>query len=225
MLNKSVVTSSMEYYDISPVISEKLAVFPGDTAFKRRVVMDFGHGHHIGLSSIETTVHLGAHVDAPSHYHAQGQTIDSRGLHYYLGNAQVISVQLPRGERIRAEHFTGVAISAKRVLFKTRSFPDPNHWNDDFNSFSPELIHDLAKKGVILVGIDTPSCDPATSKLLEAHQAIFKNNMANLEGLILDEVPDGMYHLVALPLRIEGGDASPVRAVLWKKGGSDPWNS
>jgi arylformamidase len=64
------------------------------------------------------------------------------------------------------------------------------------------------------VGIDTPSVDPMTSKALEAHNAVADHDMAVLEGVVLDAVPPGLYTLVALPLRIEGADASPVRAVL-----------
>jgi arylformamidase len=200
--------------DVSPLISSRTAVFPGDQSFERKVALDFAQGDHLALSSILTTVHLGAHTDAPNHYHRQGQAIHERALEYYLGRCQVISVQLPRGERIELRHLEGIEIQAPRVLFKTGSFPNPDQWNGDFNSFSPELIDVLARKKVILVGIDTPSVDPAESKGLEAHQAIYRNGLAILEGIVLDEVPDGIYTLIALPLKIEGGDASPVRAVL-----------
>ncbi|MGZ3689604.1 MAG: cyclase family protein, partial [Bdellovibrionota bacterium] len=82
---------------------------------------------------------------------------------------------------------------------------------------SAELIDALAAKGVILVGIDTPSVDPAEDQALETHQAIARHNLANLEGIVLDQVPEGIYELTALPLKLQGADASPVRAVLWKK--------
>jgi arylformamidase len=100
------------------------------------------------------------------------------------------------------------------VLISTGSFPDPDSWNNDFNSLSPELIDDLATKGVKLLGIDTPSVDPADSKGLESHQAIFRHDLCVLEGLILNRVPAGRYTLVALPLRLKDADASPVRAIL-----------
>jgi arylformamidase len=100
------------------------------------------------------------------------------------------------------------------VLLRTGTFPDPDQWNEDFAALSPELVHALAAQGVRLVGIDTPSVDPMTSKALEAHNAVADHDMAVLEGVVLDAVPPGLYTLVALPLRIEGADASPVRAVL-----------
>ena len=203
-----------KFYDISPLLSERTAVFPGDQAFERKVAMDFARGDPLALSSILSTVHLGAHTDAPSHYHRDGESIDQRGLHYYLGACQVVTISLPRGERILPEHLNGVAIRAPRVLFKTGSFPNPDSWNADFNSLSPELVDWLAVKGGLLVGLDTPSVDPADSKALESHQAIYRGNMAILEGVVLEGVPDGVYTLIALPLKIEGGDASPVRAIL-----------
>lgn len=105
-------------------------------------------------------------------------------------------------------------ITAPRVLFKTGSYPDPTHFNTDFCSLSPELIEELALNGVCLVGIDTPSIDPAESKDLPSHAMVAAHDLAILEGVVLDHVADGVYTLVALPLRIEGADASPVRAVL-----------
>jgi arylformamidase len=103
------------------------------------------------------------------------------------------------------------------VLFKTGSFPDPNQWNGDFNALSPELIEHLADQGVVTVGIDTPSVDPADSKALESHQALFRRDVAVLEGLILNRVTPGVYTLVALPLALKDADASPVRAILLER--------
>lgn len=200
--------------DISPAISSKLAVFPGDTPFSRDVQLDTKKGDLFTLSSLNTTVHLGAHTDAPNHYHADGVGIDQRSLNFYLGPCQVIEVSLQRNERILPEHLNHKEINQRRVLFKTNSFPDPNKWNDDFNALSPQLIEYLQTKNVILVGIDTPSVDLANDKELLTHTQIYKNDMAILEGIILKEVDVGSYQLIALPLKIVDGDASPVRAVL-----------
>lgn len=201
-------------YDISPLIHEKTAVFPGDTVFERQVLMDTSKGDHLGLSWVKSTLHLGAHTDAANHYHRQGVGIEAAPLEKYIGPCQVIHVQISRGQRIGLSVLQGKKISAAKVLFRTDSFPDPDHWNSDFNSLSPELINELAKQGVHLVGIDTPSVDPETSKELESHQALWKNQMAVLEGIVLSDVQEGHYELVALPLKIKNADASPVRAIL-----------
>lgn len=204
----------MNLIDISPVISPSIAVFPGDTPFSQNELLSFKKGDHLGLSSITTTVHLGAHADAPSHYDPKGESIESRDLNYYYGKAQVISVSLSPNERITPENLNNTEIKCQRVLFKTSSFTDPDKWRDDFNSLSPELIEYLDSKGVQLVGIDTPSVDPANDKELLSHKAIAQKDMAILEGIFLENVKEGIYTLMAFPLKIKGAEASPVRAVL-----------
>lgn len=201
-------------FDVSPVVHAGSAVFPGDVPFERQVSLDCRRGDTLTLSSIKTTVHVGAHADAPSHYSAEGQTIEQRSLQYYLGKAQVVSLCPGPGERIRVSHWGKRDVLAPRVLFHTGSFPNPDEWTDDFNSLSSELIEFLAERGVCLVGIDTPSIDPATDKELLSHHAVYRRNVAVLEGLVLNGVPDGVYDLIALPLALKEGDASPVRAVL-----------
>src|SRR5438552_18881185 len=101
-----------------------------------------------------------------------------------------------------------------RLLFATGTYPDWQNWNSDFAALSVELIDFLHDRGVITVGIDTPSVDLFESKDLPAHKAILRCNMSILEGLVLKDVPEGTYELIALPLPLVGFDASPVRAVL-----------
>ncbi len=204
--------------DISPVVSAKTAVFPGDTPYARAIALDFAQGHNLLLSSITTTVHIGAHCDAPNHYDPSGAAIDARPLDYYLGPCEVVRVKVGRNERITPAHLGGRAPRAPRVLFHTGTFPDPDQWNGDFASLSAPLVEWLAERGVRLVGIDTPSVDPAEDKILESHRAVFARDLAVLEGIVLDHVPEGLYTLVALPLRLAGADASPVRAVLVEGG-------
>lgn len=200
-------------YDISPTIHEGLAVWPGDVKFEKHFSMQLSKGDNLDLGSIKTTLHLGAHADAISHYSEGGETIESMYLDAYIGDCQVIKVGAPYGERVKPQHLPG-KIKARRLLLRTDSYLNPDHFNEDFCSLSPELIEYCASQGVQLIGIDTPSVDPFDSKKLEAHQALKKFSVVNLEGLVLDSVPDGIYFLSALPLKILGADASPVRAVL-----------
>lgn len=203
-----------EHFDISPLISEEIAVFPGDQPFSRQVSLSFAKGDHLELSSIVTTVHLGAHADGANHYSPKGQGIQARRLLDYMGLCQVVRMAASPGERIGLRHWGKREVLAPRVLFYTGSFPDPNQWREDFNSLSPELIEYLAGAQVCLVGIDTPSIDPASAKNLESHQAVARHGLSILEGLVLEAVPEGLYHLVALPLPLKDLDASPVRAIL-----------
>lgn len=200
-------------YDITPPISPDLKVWPGDTPPTREVLLDMAAGSNITLSTLRTTVHLGAHADAPSHYGATAPSIEKRPLSLYLGPCQVVSVSVAPNTRVLPDDVT-VPIRAPRVLFRTGSYPDPNHFRQDFAALSPALIAWLHDRGVVLVGLDTPSVDVFDSKDLPSHQALLRHDMAVLETLALEGVPDGVYELIALPLRLVGFDASPVRAVL-----------
>lgn len=200
-------------YDISPAIGPSLAVWPGDTPPERQVLLDMRRGDNLTLSTLRATVHLGAHADAPSHYGADAPTIDQRTLELYLGPCQVIRVPAALRVRIAPSLLPG-PLRAPRVLLATGTCPDPDSWNADFAALAPELVDHLHANGVRLVGIDTPSVDLSDSKDLPAHKRFLANDMAILEGLVLRDVPEGVYELIALPLRLVGFDASPVRAVL-----------
>jgi arylformamidase len=200
-------------YDITPPITPKLAVWPGDTQMSREVLNDMARGDNITLSTLRATTHLGAHADGPNHYGKDAPAIDERGLDYYLGPCQVIRVGVARATRITSAMLPG-EVTTSRVLFATGTYPDPESWNRDFAALSVDLIDFLHHRGVITVGIDAPSVDLFESKDLPAHKAILRCNMSILEGLVLKDVPEGIYELIALPLRLVGFDASPVRAVL-----------
>jgi arylformamidase len=200
-------------YDISPTISARLKVWPGDTLPSREILSDLKRGDTITLSTLRATVHLGAHADAPSHYGLDAPAIHERSLDYYLGACQVMHVPVRRGACIAPAEIK-TAISAPRVLLATGTYPDAENFNEDFAALTPELVNSFHLQGVKLIGIDTPSVDPFLSKDLAAHKMFLKHNMAILEGLVLKDVPAGFYELIALPLKLEGFDASPVRAVL-----------
>lgn len=205
-------------YDLTPPISEQLCVWPGDSPMSREVLLDMRRGANITLSTLRATVHLGAHADAPSHYGVTAPTIETRDLAYYLGPAQLVHAPTPRGERLGIDRFVAALgadrPAAPRVLLGLGSFPDPQHWNNDFAALDPKLVDHLHAQGVRLIGLDSPSVDLFNSKDLPAHQRFLANDMAILEGLILRGIPAGVYELIALPLPLVGFDASPVRAVL-----------
>ncbi len=200
-------------YDISPPVSSGTSVFPGDTPFSREVLMDMRDGDHLTLSTIHSTVHIGSHADAPSHFGARAPSVDQVDLERYVGPCQVIRVDVKLGGLVTPEKI-GNDIESPRVLVATETFPDHQTWNDDFAALAPEAIDHLHRHGVALVGIDTPSVDPAASKDLPAHKRCLENDVAILEGLVLTDVPAGVYELIALPIKLVGFDASPVRAVL-----------
>lgn len=200
-------------YDISPPVSTALKVWPGDTPPAREILRDIRTGDNLTLSTLRATVHLGAHADAPSHYAADGEAIHQRSIEYYLGRCRVIHVTAGPKEQIGPGHLPD-PVGAERVLFATGTSRDPGKFPVDFAALSSDLIDRLGAVGVRLVGIDTPSIDLFASRNLPTHKACLRHDMAILEGLVLQEVPAGFYELIALPLRLVGFDASPVRAIL-----------
>lgn len=207
-----------ELIDISPLVSPRLAVFPGDTPFSREVLLDISHGDNITLSTIRSTVHLGAHADAASHYGRDGATIDAMPLERYVGPCRVIDVSRARSgaarRRVSIADLGEAPIDAERILLRTASAPDPEQWHDGFLGLEPELVDHLAGCGVRLVGVDTPSVDTADSKDLPAHARCLAREVAIVEGLVLRDVAPGRYEFIGLPLRLEGCDGSPIRALL-----------
>lgn len=199
--------------DISPAVTPELRVWPGDTPPSREVLLDMRKGDNITLSTLRSTVHAGAHADGPNHYGADAPAIHERDLDYYIGPCQVVQADVPRGTRVGKEHLKDV-ITAERVLIATGTYPDPTNFNEDFAGLEPDLIAWLNQRGVRTIGIDTPSVDLFSSKDLPAHQMFLQCDMAILEGLVLKDVEPGKYELIALPLKLVGFDASPVRAIL-----------
>ena len=200
-------------FDITPPVHEGLAVWPGDTPPTREVLMELARGDSVTLSTLRATVHLGAHADAPSHYGLGAPSIEARDLELYLGTCRVVDVAVPRGGLVSEADWRD-EFASPRLLIRTGTFPDREQFVTDFAALAPEFVERCAAEGVRLVGIDTPSVDPFSSKSLDAHHAFLRRDMAILEGLDLRGVPAGDYELIALPLRLVGFDASPVRAVL-----------
>ena len=204
---------SRKIWDISQPLRPTLPIWPGDTAFTIRQRWSYGDGSPVNVASIELSTHSGAHADAPLHYDPAGQSIDAVALEPYLGPCRVVDARSAGGaigaELVETHWSPGVS----RMLFRTFDQFPTDRWPSTFTVVSADAIRALAGHGVNLVGIDSPSIDPETSKTMDAHLAV-PRDMRILEGLVLDHVPPGDYELIALPLPLAGLDASPVRAVL-----------
>ncbi|HEY2177635.1 MAG TPA: arylformamidase [Caulobacteraceae bacterium] len=201
-------------WDISQTLRPGLPVWPGDTPFSAGRRWSQGEDSPVTVSRFETTVHAGTHADAPLHY-AVGEA-DAAGveLDAYVGPCRLIDAR-DQGPAIGAV-FVQRAVTAPppRVLFRTYERFPHEAWSSDFTAIEAGAIAALAALGVKLVGLDSPSLDPQDSKTMDAHKAVLAAGMRVLEGLVLDDVPPGDYELIALPLKLAGLDASPVRAVL-----------
>ena len=201
-------------WDISPPVSPASPVVPGDTAFELRWSWELGPDCPVNVSTLTMSPHTGAHADAPLHYDAQGAPIGTLDLMPYLGRCRVIHA-IGCGPLIEWKHLShALRDLPPRVLVRTYERAPLDRFDDALTAYAPETIERLAERGVTLIGIDTASIDPADSKSLFSHQVIRRRGLRVLENLVLDEVPEGDYELIALPLKLVTADASPVRAVL-----------
>ncbi len=207
---------SQMLWDISPPISTASPVFPGDTPYSQRWSARLSADCPVNVSAITLSPHVGAHADAPLHYSPDGLPVGQLALEPFLGPCRVIHVLGSHPLITVADLAPYMHQAPSRILVRTCIKAPVDAWVDSFAAFAPETVHYLAGLGVVLIGLDTASIDPAASKTLDSHQAIRQHDMRVLENLVLDNVPAGDYELIALPLALVQADASPVRAILRK---------
>lgn len=201
-------------WDISPPVHAGSPVFPGDTPYQQQWAAQIAPGCPVNVSAITLSPHLGAHADAPLHYDPQGAAVGELDLQVFIGPCRVIHA-LDCGRLVRPEHLARALHDLpERVLVRLYNHMPQDAFDPALPAFAPETIALLADRGVRLVGTDSASVDPADSKTLDAHQVLRQRGLRVLENLLLDEVPEGDYELIALPLKLMSADASPVRAVL-----------
>ena len=201
-------------YDISPPVGPASPVFPGDTAYQQLWTATLAPGCPVNVSALTLSPHLGAHADAPLHYDPTGAAVGALDLLPYLGPCRVIHAIAP-GPLIEWHHLNHALNDLPpRLLVRTYQRMPIDQWDPNLSAFAPETLERLADLGVLLVGIDSASIDPADSKNLPSHQVIRQRGLRVLENLVLDDIPEGDYELIALPLKLMLADASPVRAIL-----------
>lgn len=202
-------------YDITRTISPALQVWPGDTPFSFEMALRKSEGSPVNLTTLTLSAHTGTHADAPYHYDDGGAHPAGLSLEPYIGPAHVVTIARQRGGIVPTD-FEGRDLNGmRRLLIHTRvsDLPD-NQWSQNFPYPTVELIDWLGEQGTVLLGVDMPSVDTFDSKTLDCHHRLYQHGIANLETLCLKDVPDGVYELVALPLKIDGVCGSPVRAIL-----------
>jgi arylformamidase len=200
-------------WDISPPVQPGSPVFPGDAPYQQTWGATLSDTCPVNVATLTLSPHTGAHADAPLHYSADGAAVGALDLAPYLGPCRVIHA-IGCGPLIEWHHLQhAVHGLPPRVLVRTCA-RQPDGWDDALSAYAPDTVARLADAGVLLIGIDTASIDPADSKALPSHQVIRQRGLRVLENLVLDAVPEGDYELIALPLKLMTADASPVRAVL-----------
>ncbi len=201
-------------WDISSPLHPGSPVFPGDTPYRQDWVATIAPGCPVNVSALTLSPHVGSHADAPLHYDAQGEPVGALDLLPYLGPCRVIHA-IGCGALIGWQHLAhALQDLPPRLLVRTYERMPVDRWDPALSAFAAGTLERLADLGVLLVGIDSASIDPADSKMLPSHQVLRQRGLRVLENLVLDAVPEGDYELIALPLKLMLADASPVRAIL-----------
>lgn len=203
------------WIDITQTLKRGIPNWPGDTPFSFGVSYSKEQTGSVNIGKMETSMHTGTHADAPFHFDSAAPTIELLDINLFIGDAYV--VDCVGVQEIGPEHIENVNLQgAPRLLLKTvptisSTFPD------EIPIIKPELADYLKKQEVFLIGVDNPSVDPIDSKQVAAHHALYQHGITIVEGLMLEHVEPGLYDFIALPLKIEGADGAPVRAVIRKK--------
>lgn len=200
-------------FDISMALHAKTPEWPGDVPFQFHLSVTKEQSGSVNIGELSTSTHIGTHIDAPFHYDDNGLKVEDLPLDIYLTTAQVIDVS--GTAKITVNDLPAIEEGVEAVLLHTATWQDRSTFPTSWPEFDAEIAEWMANKGIRLLGVDVPSIDPQSSKDLPMHQAMNRAERYILEGIVLDGVPDGVYQLAALPLKITGADGSPVRAVLY----------
>lgn len=206
--------------DISQPVKSDSATFPGDTPYKRDVVLTYEKSQVVNLTALTMSPHVGTHVDAPSHIKGdmsvESDLVGHLPLEPFIGPCLVVDLA-PTTEGIEWKHvekkLEGKQLPA-RIIFRTQEKIRYEVFEDEYSFFTTDLVTQLASRGVRVMGIDAPSADHIRSKTLEAHHELDKLGMTWLENLDLTNTKEGEYFLIAFPIKFMELEASPVRAVL-----------
>jgi len=207
----------MAIHDISLSISESLVTWPSDPSISITQVSHLDRGDHATVSHLEMGAHTGTHVDAPAHFIQGGAGVDTLDLNTLVGLALVAEAR--DAEALTADVLAELAIplGTERVLFRTRN---SNLWargeqefQEDFVAITEDGARWLIERGITLVGVDYLSVAPYGASV-PTHRMLLQAGVVVVEGLNLSGIRPGMYQLVCLPLKIEGGDGAPARAIL-----------
>ena len=203
-------------YDISVPIRSGGIVYPGNPEIDITLQQAVAKGAGANVSAIRFGSHTGTHADASRHFFDDGQPVDQIPLDRLIGPALLVSfpdeVRAVGAAELKAHDLKG----SRRILLRTRNsvLLSQKQFAPDYTYLAPDGAEYLVDKGVELVGIDYLSIEQFHSGHHRTHRTLLGKSVVILEGLDLSVPPPGEYQLICLPLRIEGGDGAPARAVL-----------
>ncbi len=202
----------MTFFDISRTITDDPLVYPDDPPVRMEPLFRIGTGSPFNVLQLNWSTHFLTHIDAPRHFLEEGEAVAQIPPERFIGPALVVDVD---GDAVRASDVPEAA-AGLNLLFKTRNSAhwDPLIYDEQHVYITGEAADAIVASGANMVGLDYLSVDRFGDENYPAHRALLGGGVLILEGLDLSGVEAGSYTLYALPLKIEGGDGSPVRAVL-----------
>ncbi|GAA0614887.1 arylformamidase [Virgibacillus siamensis] len=209
-----------EWMDISQPVNNNLAHWPGDQPFHYHTPVTKDMTGSVNIGRITTSTHVGTHADAPYHFMENGGKILDLEIDRYIGPCKIIDLA-------SFHEINEIALKSKlsgrteRLLIRTSLPNKADRFPEDVPPITADGAAFMHSLGVKLVGVDTPSVDPISSKELVGHHSLFKHDINILENVMLDEVEEGDYQLIALPLPLQDADGSLVRAVIKPIRGGD----
>ncbi len=206
-----------KYIDISLPVNSTLPIWPNSPNIELRRNLDIDKGDQVNDTSISFSVHTGTHIDAPLHHIKDGRSVDLISPSVLIGPAYVIDI--PNVETITQDILekTSLPSDTKRLLLRTRNSEfwrkGVQGFQKDFVALTPDAAHWIIDRGIVLVGIDYLSVQ-GFSDGPETHLILLKSDVVILEGVNLAEVTQGFYELYCLPIKLQGIEAAPARAIL-----------
>lgn len=197
-------------------------------------------GYYYSAYAFAASEHGGTHMDAPKHFHRGGDAAHEVPLDRLMGPALTVDVadsalanpdyqvSVADFEAWEADH--GRIPDGSIVLVRTgygQYYPDRERYMGTaergqsavadlhFPGLHPDAAQWLVdNRSINAIGFDTPSLDYGQTAAFEAHQILFADGIAGFENLAhLDRLPPQGFHVIALPMKIEGGSGGPARIV------------
>lgn len=207
----------MMWIDITQTLDEKIAHWPEDTPFDYSLPVTKAESGSVNIGRIETSSHIGTHIDAPFHFDDDGIKVHELDINRYIGDATVIEVMDKK--EITAEDLKAFDIKGTIILIKTKKEADRTYFPVEVPVLSEDAVDYIAQLGIKLFGVDVLSVDDIDSKTLDVHHKLHQNDIMIIENTVLEDIIPGLYDFAALPLKIKDADGSPVRAAIRPKGG------
>jgi arylformamidase len=204
--------NKLQIIDVSLPLEAGLAVWPGDTEFDYQLTWKKSAGASVNVGAIHLSTHCGTHIDAPFHFDELGKRVDELTLETFVGKAFVIHV--PNRPTISRNDLSRDWQGATRLLLRTDAWDNQQVFPKQIPIIERDVPNWLGSQGIVLLGLDLPSVDQLDSQDLPNHHALARNEIAILESLNLKGVDEGVYNLVAAPLKLSRADAAPARALL-----------